>query len=565
RTAAGRAAGIAAAVAVVGALACLGWPSLGVPLDYTGDTLSMLSVLETLQEQLWYWESPRLGVPGTQDLLSFPMTDNGHFALCKLLVTVGLSPVQAFNLYYLLTFAAVAATGAWVLGVLGISAPLAVFGGAAYALLPYHFLRLQHLFLAAYYMVPLAVLVLLRWNEPRLHRRTRGLGIAFCFLLPAFGAYYAFFFCYLLSAAMVLELAVSRDWRVILRAGVLLVATVAGLLVNEAPSLVHGWGATDKAQLVRPVQDTEVYGLKLIQLLLPAQGHQSPLLAGVTKAYTTTAPLVNENQTTSLGLVLSLALLATWLVPLASCWRQDTPHTERDTRLRRLMALSLLAFVFGTIGGFSSVFGYFVVPFIRSSNRICVYIAFFAVVGGATLAQGIGDGLRRNARAQALAPVLLAVLALVWLWDTLDVAYLPNRAKDVAMYESDAAFFADLERDLPAGARIFQLPYLPYPEGGIQTRDYYPLRPHINTRQLGWSFGGMRGTRPDGWYRQTATTLQSSPADFVRVLRRDSFAGVLVQRSLYGETLALEQVLAQALGGPTRESPNHEFVFFPLR
>ena len=94
-----------------------------------------------------------------------------------------------------------------------LSRMTSVLASVLYSLLPYHFVRGQHhLFLAAYFLVPLAVMVILwmvtdrlslvdaetgrlrlNWREPKLIA-----AVVICLLISAGGTYYAFFTCFFL-------------------------------------------------------------------------------------------------------------------------------------------------------------------------------------------------------------------------------------------------------------------------------------------------------------------------------------------------------------------------------
>lgn len=78
------------------------------------------------------------------------------------------------NVFFLLTFPLAALTAFLVMRRLGISAGAALVCASLYALLPYHFLRGEtHLFLSAYYSVPLAAYLILAVlsGEPLFARR----------------------------------------------------------------------------------------------------------------------------------------------------------------------------------------------------------------------------------------------------------------------------------------------------------------------------------------------------------------------------------------------------------
>jgi phosphoglycerol transferase len=80
----------------------------------------------------------------------------------------------------------------------------ALFASLLYSFLPFHFMRNQtHLILSAYYIVPLAILVILWLTTELIAPRTRKfiISVLICILLGTSGVYYPFFFCFLLLVA----------------------------------------------------------------------------------------------------------------------------------------------------------------------------------------------------------------------------------------------------------------------------------------------------------------------------------------------------------------------------
>ena len=69
-----------------------------------------------------------------------------------------------------------------------------------------------------------------------------------------------------------------------------------------------------------------------------------------------------------------------------------------------------------------------------------------------------------------------------------------------------------------ADGSVFQLPYMPFPDGGVVHRmtDYDLVRGYLHSDGLHWSFGAMSG-RPEDWQAELARraarcSRRSSPA-----------------------------------------------------
>ena len=210
------------ALAVVLSVALVVWilrlwnTDLGTPYGYSGDAHFTMMQVRTVLEHGWYLNNPRLGMPFGCEMYDFPLPESLHFAAMKVLGWCGCDFVAAVNLYFLLTFPLTTVTSYFVLRHFGRTRGTALVAGLLFAFLPYHFFRgTWHLFLACYYLVPLAVmLVLWVYREPGFlfvgrdgdnQLRLRLLswpvlaGVLLSLLLASGGVYYAFFTCFFLG------------------------------------------------------------------------------------------------------------------------------------------------------------------------------------------------------------------------------------------------------------------------------------------------------------------------------------------------------------------------------
>src|SRR5271163_616062 len=139
---------------------------LGVPLRYTpvDDTKFYLMLVKGIVDHGSYASNPSLGAPFGQQLIDYPQgADNLNLLLIRLLALVSSSPALIINLFFLGTFALSAFTAHLVLRTLRISALSSGVAAVLYSLLAYHFFRGEsHLFLSAYYAVPLTAYLFLR-------------------------------------------------------------------------------------------------------------------------------------------------------------------------------------------------------------------------------------------------------------------------------------------------------------------------------------------------------------------------------------------------------------------
>jgi phosphoglycerol transferase len=547
---------------------------LHVPFVYTGDALVWHAWIKGTIENGWYLENDRLGAPHGQENYDFPMADGLHFALLKFLSLFAADWGFVFNAYYLLTFPLTTACALGAMRTLGIRRAVAVVLSVLFAFLPFHFLRMAHPFLASYYLVPLATLVVVRVYTDFVSRG-RGAGpgrdqvphafprpphVVTCLLVGSAGVYYAFFACYFLVVTGVVAACHCRRLGPCWRAGALLACVALAVAVNLSPSVAFRLSRGPNPDAVRrSAGEAEVYGMKMTQLLLPMTHHRSALLAELKQRYNSPGtPLVNENDFASLGAVGALGLV---LLLLAVLLRR---RAAGNPTFHMLALLTLAALLLGTVGGLGSFFSLLVAPYIRAYNRVSVYIAFFALLGLALTIDRAAALCAGSVPRRGLFLGSLLLLLAAGLYDQTSPSFVPDYAHWRTEFDNDRSFVARLEGSLPAGALVFQLPYQPYPESpplhGM--KDYDPLRPYLHSRSLRWSYGSMKGRGADDWHRAVAG--MSVPRQLDRLVMA-GFQGVTVDRAGYPDrAAALEAELARALGGPDVTSPDNRFSFFRL-
>src|SRR5271170_1442221 len=139
---------------------------LTLPLRYSpvDDTKFYLMLVKGIVDHGWYATNPSLGAPFGQQLVDYPQgADSISLLLIRFLALFSSNPALIINLFFLGTFALCAFTADLVLRVLGVSALSSGVVAVLFSLLAYHFFRGEsHLFLSAYYAVPLTAYLFLR-------------------------------------------------------------------------------------------------------------------------------------------------------------------------------------------------------------------------------------------------------------------------------------------------------------------------------------------------------------------------------------------------------------------
>jgi hypothetical protein len=511
---------------------------LRAPFYYDLDALLYLPLVKTTLEHGHHWRNDRMGAPGVQELHDFPIIDYLHFGMLRLLGVFIPDMLLVYNLYNLLTYPLTVLTGMWVMRWLKLSLPAAAVGGLLYAFLPYHQERYQyHYFLAAYWVVPLSLvpaLAICRGDLPFFARRPdgtyrrklfslRSLGyVALGVMVASAGAYYAFFACAAYSFAGLYGWLVFRTWRGAASAALVIAPVVATGVAYHLPTFLY-----QREYRVNPItqrfpEEAETYGLKLAHLLLPANDHNLTLFARIRMQYSSEGRPADGESAGSLGVVGGAGLVG--LVALAVL-----PHRRRWPE-GSLVGLTLFLLLLATVGGFGSVFNLLVTPQIRAYNRISVFVGFLCLFA----AMWWLDRFlltRTSRRMQRLRYPIWAAVFLVGFLDQTPYSWFKPKVitvidKHAERFRADKRFFAKVEAAAP-GARVFCLPYIPFPESppAHKMEAYEHARGYLMTDTLSWSFGAVKGREADAWQREVSN---SPPDELLRRVAAGGFDGLFI-------------------------------------
>ena len=566
---------------LAGALLCFmlasiqmsGWPggllpNLAYPYTYSGDGVSHSWMAQRAIEG-WIFDNPRSGYPFGSNFRDYPGADSGNLLVLKLLGMLVGNYAGALNLYFLLGFAIIFAAAFGVLRAFGLARPWAFAAAMLYTFVPFHLQRLQHLFYTWYFVLPLFFYVAFKMYQgmsalaPMAQGRRLSIWYGLALLvLSSFGVYYAIFGLILFSvSAIAALLAGQRAVAVMRRSGAACALVAAGVLLNIAPNIAY-----QKVEGVNPevaqrsMTEAEIYGLKFMQMLMPHPSHRIPLAREYAHLYITKFPLSNENHTATLGVVGALGFMAGLLVLGAAAVGRKV-----DRRVAWVALLTLVLFLFGTIGGFGSLFSQFVSSSIRGWNRISIMIAFGALFVFFALLQA---GLRLRAPVQRLGVISVCtafVIGCLGMLDQTAPVCADCNQKTRQAFELDRDFIGVIERSLPPGSAVYQLPYMSFPEVPPQYKlDTYGLAVgFLQSKSLRWSYGGMKGREGDLFYRALATEPMSRQ---LKAVQRLGFSGIYIDRRGFAdEGRAIVAELTRLLGQPPAfERADGQVVYFAL-
>ncbi|MEI8313563.1 MAG: hypothetical protein WCH98_22670, partial [Verrucomicrobiota bacterium] len=247
--------------------------------------------------------------------------------------------------------------------------------------------------------------------------------------------------------------------------------------------------------------------------------HRSDLLAGFAFHHRSGAPLQDEGSYLGILGILSLGLLVftTAAAFLRKCYSQIPIEAWQV----------LWIVVVFTTGGLNAIAGALGFTMFRTGCRYSVVILaivlLFAVRRMAALPLRSG-----------MASLLAVLAAALVFWD--QVPRPPDNKETEAIafqIESDREIVEKMEAALPAGAMVFQIPIMEFPEApapGLSPYDH--LRPYLFSNRLRYSFGSMKGREDTLWQKDLS---KLSLPDAVKKLRELGFQAILINRNGFSD------------------------------
>jgi phosphoglycerol transferase len=412
----------------------------------------------------------------------------------------------------------------------------------------------------------------LRWRLALWSRRAVPWLLA-CVALGSTGPYYAFFAVLLLGGAVVADFVARRSWRRVASGAVAAGIVGVVLLLNLSPSFLY-WakhGQNDQA-IPRGISETEVNGLRIAELVLPRVDHRIDAFADAQRKSDRFSPVATSERGQQLGLIGAIGFVGLIVFTLSRLFRRREDAVSRappaiGTRSeisKRLGVLTVVAVIVAAVSGVSLIISAVGIRYIRSYNRISVFIAFFALVAVAFgLDWIVGRVPRWHGRAVVAGVICVVVLA-IGIFDQTSSADVPDYKALEHAWDSDDVFMHGIERDLGAGSAVFQLPYVFFPEAGmiVGTGPYDQVRGWLHADSLRWSWGSVRGREGD-W--QGALVRLPAP-EALDALTAVGFTGLMIDRAGYEDHgAAIEGEYTSTLGQQPKVSPDGRLLFYDLR
>lgn len=538
---------------------------------YLYDTLLHAFLVKNVIDSGWFFSNDFVGLPhltGKFYLYDFPLQGSSfNFLIFKIFSYFSSNPFLILNLHFLLTFLLISATSFAVLRHFKISFFSATLVSTLYSFLYYHFHRgTSHALLSNYASIPLVVMVavwimskkieLIQVNKKNQFCLKPNKFFIFAAIIGIFTAtndvYYAFFALMVFCISWFLESLKNGKFfsRSFFSTMMLCLVIITTLLCLYAPSFAY-WITDGPNGLVanRSVAESEVFSLRIVDLLLPTYDHYIKYFADLKSsfgfmAYERSRDFGNERDGESLGLLGSAGFLFLIIWVIASSisggggFLQKTINRfsiKKDEQflISDLANLNLLLVLFSTVGG---LIMFVVMPFslIRSYARMCIIIAFISFVIVAIFFDKILKS--KFFGKQVHAAIFLSLLSFLAVFD--QVGKSPSTLSDPKKLQqkfiSDKNFVEQVEAKMPKNSQIFVMPISSFPEED----DYENLVGYLHSKNLRWSYPAMAGRESDLWQKKVA---KLDFENFLSEIKKVGFNGVLINRAYLAEILSIKK------------------------
>jgi hypothetical protein len=519
------------------------------------------------------WKTvPELGAPFDANWSDWPSVEELP-VICFGLLGRAFGLFAGLNISLLAGHLLAAVTMFLVARELGCSAVWSFVAGLAYGLAPFIFAQSPHHITVAYaWHVPLFLLVW-RWAaaEPGLRFGSREFrwAVAIAVVTGLQNVYWTNIFCQLtlLGAG---ALAVRTNSRAVMKPAlaVIGVAALAFALMNVDTWTFRAVNGPNSGGVVREYKWLEIYGLKLVDLVVPPATHHSGAFAAFGAAHHVGDPARGvppdsplQDEGSYLGLVGLAALGLLVVVSAAAVLRRRADSIPMEAWWVLWIVLCF------TTGGFNAILGAAGFTLFRTGCRYSVVI--LAVVLGFAARWLTARDRESAASGPASTPAgslaAAAAVCLLVLWDQVPRAPAAgDTATNARQVAADRDFVQRMEAALPPGAAVFQLPIMRFPEEpapGVPPYDHF--RPYLYSQRLRFSYGSMKGREREQWQQE----LGQGPLDkAVDVLKQRGFSAIYINRNGFpdkGQKI-VDQLRGLGHAKPLIESESGDLVCVPI-
>lgn len=529
---------------------------------FSSDGMLGMALNQSVREEglRGFFFNSRLGAPDSSALIDTPFMDPAYgFVMFILSLILPSASAMEYGMI-LITFAGIAVTMFFVVRIFTADYVLMYVFSVLAAVTPYHMMRgIGHLSLSNYWNVPLGVLLavyIALMHDSKFDPKDKIVYIM-AVLTGLGNVYYSFFCLLIMMVGEVCQFISVRNRHNLLKGIRLIIVTICAFLAGIAPKVWYGITAGENviAGIRYPVE-TETYGMKLVQLLLPPA---YSLWGRATRVYNFLFS-TNENGMSSMGIAAVIGFFALVIFMLV---RMLTDY--RGGKVLAVLAVDALGLlIWCTIGGFSSLFSMIFSPEIRATNRASIVIVIICLLALAVILDYVlhraFPWLKRGA-CYIIAAFLLLIGTFEACYGTRIALYSDGMQE---MHEEFSSFYKEVEALLPEGAMVYQLPFVLFPESAAvnDLQDYEEFEGYLYTDTLRWSYGGMRGRNTAA---QELYAADGQSKTFIRNILEAGFDGVVIYTEAYEDGAeSIRRFYEEDLGLSPVISGNGRRVFYDI-
>lgn len=480
----------------------------------------------------------RLGAPGTSTMVALASNDPILVFTLYILMQFTSTAPATLIVYYILSFVEAALAMYWLSRKMKINPVLSGVLALLFTFTPYHFYRqLIHIILLSIYSIPLgiAIAVYMFMEAGKTIDKDKQMfskvSIAICAVIIGLSnPYYVFFLMMLFAMAFLLraitEWQVFKSFKTAVRFCInqLWAPVLTGVCMVSAQLPRFAYGILTHRNLnamSRSPYESEVYGLKITQMFLPATYHNISKLKEYTLNYWRGTLIITENFT--LGFIPAIGVL----ILIGIFCYQFAKGDHKNTLFNFFAFAVVMYMLIASSGGVGLLFNMIVTPQFRCYNRVCVVICAIGLLVVGKLIQKIEKK-----------KLMMSLTALVFVFGIVDqvpfdpfIKYNPGmKAKDEIYRE----FFTEIENSLEPGDMVYQLPYVPYPENPpvYNMHDYAQFKGYYYTDTIKWSYGGIKNVDTEA---AMLNTHDGMSLGFIEGLLINGFDGVYIDTTAYAD------------------------------
>lgn len=427
-------------------------------------------------------------------------------------------PIQAVNLYLVLTFFLIATLTFLAWRTLGFSRLISIVTAIALALLPWHIQRsLVHPNLSLYIAAPLFIIFIvcyLKWQSEK--KNSYFYWAVFILIIISISAEYWWIFSFIfLSVFLIYRFTYfkNQDSTNLIGSAILFilipVSALVSLFYQRSISIYPALGET----VVRNFEQVERYSGSFTSLFLPNPLTGIPFLGSLRNNYENRSFLTNLESSPwgSVVTIVSFIIIISIIFLLAFGKKETTISSKlnNDTISSFLIKVFSLLFLVGLgfywTSGLGSFFGLIFTDWVRSWGRIYIFLVYFAMAASMLLLKQIFSKTFQNKNIKISA--LISILALIFL-DQVINPYPSSASAANDKYQEARSFSEDLSQVIEAGCPILQIPVFPFPEAGYDLNDFQDHEHFwlaLADRSRAYSYGANKSTQQYLWQKNLET------------------------------------------------------------